>query len=52
VIADSAEPIAMERAAAREQIWTPDKGEQERDGEKSTEGSAGEKSGELWTPGS
>jgi trigger factor len=52
VIADSAEPIEMERAAAREQIWTPDKGEQEREGDKSTEGPAGEKSGELWTPGS
>jgi trigger factor len=37
VIADSAEPIALEKAAAREQIWTPEK---ER----------GEKGG-LWTPG-
>ena len=26
-IAESAKPIPMERAAAREQIWTPDKGE-------------------------
>ena len=50
VIADSAKPIEMERAAAREQIWTPDKGSDE--GEKSTEGAADEKSGELWTPGS
>ena len=48
VIADSATPIEMERAAAREQIWTPDKGEEEQ----SAEGEADEKSGELWTPGS
>ncbi len=39
----------MERAAAREQIWTPDKADDE--GEQGTEGEAGEKSGELWTPG-
>ena len=37
VIADSAQPIALDKAAAREQIWTPEK---ERD----------EKGG-LWTPG-
>jgi trigger factor len=48
VIADAATPIEMERAAAREQIWTPDKAE----GEKSGEAPADEKSGELWTPGS
>ena len=29
VVAESAKPIAMERAAAREQIWTPEKGEAE-----------------------
>ena len=28
-IAESAKPIPMERAAAREQIWTPEKGEAE-----------------------
>ncbi len=39
VIAESAKPIPMEQAAAREQIWTPDK-EQE------------DKPSELWTPGS
>jgi trigger factor len=50
VIADSAEPIEMERAAAREQIWTPEKAKDEA--EPSTESEAGEKSGELWTPGS
>ncbi len=48
-VATSAKPIAMDRAAAREQIWTPEKGEAE-----STEPAAeGEpKPGELWTPGS
>ena len=50
VIADNAEPIEMERAAAREQIWTPDKAEPESEGE--AEGAEGQKSGELWTPGS
>ncbi len=50
VIADNAKPIEMERAEAREQIWTPDKAEGEA--EPQTEGEAGEKSGELWTPGS
>jgi trigger factor len=38
VIADSATPIPLEQAEAREQIWTPEKDE--------------EKAGELWTPGS
>jgi len=40
VVADSAKPIPLEQAAAREKIWTPEKGEPE------------EKSSELWTPGS
>jgi trigger factor len=40
LVADSAKPIPLEQAAAREKIWTPDKGEPE------------EKSSELWTPGS
>ena len=51
VIAESAEPIEMERAAAREQIWTPEKADQESEGEEGSSG-AGEKTGELWTPGS
>jgi trigger factor len=51
VIADSATPIEMERASAREQIWTPEKGESEQEGEEG-DSAAGEKSGELWTPGS
>jgi trigger factor len=50
VIAENAKPIEMERAAAREQIWTPDKAATESEGEGASD--AGEKSGELWTPGS
>lgn len=37
VIVDSAKPIPLEQAAAREQIWTPDKEPDDK--------------GELWTPG-
>ncbi|MCD6014032.1 MAG: trigger factor [Solirubrobacterales bacterium] len=50
VVAESAKPIPVEQAAAREQIWTPDK-------EESTEppGAPGESEqpepGKLWTPG-
>jgi trigger factor len=39
ILAESATPIPLEQAEAREKIWTPEK---ERD----------EKSAELWTPGS
>ena len=39
LIAESAKPIPLEQAEAREKIWTPEK-EQEK------------KAGELWTPGS
>ena len=47
-IAESAKPIPMERAAAREQIWTPEKEAAARsEGAAAAEG----KSGELWTPG-
>ena len=41
LIAEQAKPIPLERAAAREALWTPDK----------EEGSAGG-GGRLWTPGS
>ncbi len=47
-IAGSAKPIPMERAAAREQIWTPEKeGAEESEGTAAAEGDRGE----LWTPG-
>ena len=48
-IAEASTPIEMERAAAREQIWTPDKGDEDDDG---SESETAEKPGELWTPGS
>jgi trigger factor len=38
LIVDSAKPIPLEQAEAREKIWTPEKEEEEK--------------GELWTPGS
>jgi trigger factor len=40
MLVESAKPIPVEQAAAREKLWTPDK---ER---------AGQGAGELWTPGS
>jgi trigger factor len=52
VIADSAKPIEMERAAAREQIWTPEKADSEHAEEEGASEQPGEKAGELWTPGS
>jgi hypothetical protein len=36
-----AKPIPLERAAAREKLWTPGREEEERQG-----------SGQIWTPGS
>jgi trigger factor len=47
-IAEGVKPIPMERVGAREQIWTPEKGEDE--GPSKTEPES--KPGELWTPGS
>jgi trigger factor len=47
LVAESAKPIPMDQAAAREQIWTP---EQERGDEEAGEGGAAP--GGLWTPGS
>jgi trigger factor len=46
-IAESATPIPMERAAAREQIWTPEDG-----GKEGAEPDQASPAGELWTPGS
>jgi trigger factor len=47
VLADSAKPIPLEQAEAREKLWTPGKD----DPEGAPEGKAGEKPGKLWTPG-
>lgn len=40
LVAESAQPIPLEQAEAREKIWTPEKEEKEQEGE-----------GKLWTPG-
>jgi trigger factor len=48
VVADSAKPIPVEAAEAREKLWTPEKEAAEGSGE----GEGAEKRGELWTPGS
>ncbi len=51
LVAESAQPIPVSQAAAREAIWTPEKGAAEREGEQPpAEGAA--RPGELWTPGS
>jgi trigger factor len=46
LIAEQAKPIPKAQADAREAIWTPEKDQAE------DEAKAGEKPGELWTPGS
>lgn len=46
-VAEAAKPIPMERAAAREQIWTPEKAQ---DGAETSAPATEEKPGELWTP--
>jgi trigger factor len=52
VIAETAKPIPMERAAAREQIWTPDKAEREEADQPATApGGEPPEPGKLWTPG-
>lgn len=54
IVASSAKPIPVAQAAAREALWTPEKGEQGR-AEGEPEEGAQEKparAGELWTPGS
>ena len=53
LVVERAKPIPVEQAAAREAIWTPEKGEQER-GEAGGEAEGTQpapKPGELWTPG-
>ncbi|HYH60930.1 MAG TPA: trigger factor [Solirubrobacterales bacterium] len=50
LIADSAKPIAVSAAEAREAIWTPEKGESEPSAEDGEE-TESEAPGKLWTPG-
>ncbi len=53
LIADAAEPIAVERAQAREKLWTPEKDEQQRERDRAgTSASEAASPGGLWTPGS
>ena len=49
VIFESAEPIPVAQAEAREQIWTPQKSAEH--GERGGEDEAEPRPGELWTPG-
>ncbi len=49
LVVDTAKPIPVERAAAREAIWTPDKGEAEGGREP---GQQAPEPGKIWTPGS
>jgi trigger factor len=49
VIFESAEPIPVAQAEAREQIWTPQKSAEQ--GERGGEDEAEPRPGELWTPG-
>jgi trigger factor len=54
IVVEAAKPIPVEQAAAREALWTPDKGERERsedEGERRP-GEAPGTPGKLWTPGS
>jgi trigger factor len=49
VIFESAEPIPVAQAEAREQVWTPQKSAEQ--GERGGEDEAEPRPGELWTPG-
>ena len=47
VLAESATPISVEQAQARDKLWTPGKDEPEAE----REGAQGGQPGKLWTPG-
>lgn len=50
LIADAAKPIPLAQAEAREEIWTPEKGEAAAEPEAGTE-AKGDPPDKLWTPG-
>lgn len=52
LVFEAAKPIPVSQAAAREAIWTPDKGEAEAGGDDAAAKAGESKTGELWTPGS
>ena len=52
---ESAKPIPVAQAEARERIWTPEKEAAEQEGESASGSPSGEEGSaepELWTPGS
>ncbi|MEX2252687.1 MAG: hypothetical protein WD649_00900, partial [Thermoleophilaceae bacterium] len=51
VVVESAKPIPLEQAEARERLWTPEKEREQRDEGGEGGGEAPGKTGELWTPG-
>jgi hypothetical protein len=51
LLAESATPISVEQARARDKLWTPGK-EGEGASERSGDERAARGSGQLWTPGS
>ncbi|HSI79212.1 MAG TPA: trigger factor [Solirubrobacterales bacterium] len=53
VVVESAKPIPAAQAAARDALWTPEKGEREHTEGEGADAPGGEraKPGELWTPG-
>ncbi|CAN5193391.1 trigger factor [soil metagenome] len=51
LIADSATPIAVAQAEARDEIWTPEKGEEPAGEPGDAPGQEPETPGKLWTPG-
>lgn len=50
LIAEHSTPIPLERARAREKLWTPE-GEAAAKGKQAPEAAGGKAGGELWTPG-
>jgi trigger factor len=52
LIAENAKPIPIERAEARERLWTPEKEAERRAGEGERSEGAKDEPGTLWTPGS
>jgi trigger factor len=52
LVVDNARPIPVEQAAAREALWTPEKGEEQGAGAGAGTGSGSGGAGKIWTPGS
>ena len=52
LVFESAKPIPVSQAAARDAIWTPEKAEKRSPSEQGDPTPQGSRAGELWTPGS